>query len=288
VYSSCVEAEELQDCIDLDGCVWDENGCTAADPPVTTQAPDCDNSDLHKWRIDYIGKSTQFRIYDPCDGKFIKFKMEDLTEYDGDKKTNNKETSFASSKDWEWGENSGGHVIQYQGNDAIYNKFEADTLTKNDAVFVLETYFFSTEATIVVSDDKDMTLSPNSAKFNVNITNWVYEQSENHLVLCIGIMTNKAGDIDDDPETKTFYLDEFEIDNIENATCIASDGTETGIHVDINRDGNGNNHLDLCYTFDPCDGDISYDPILQIGNNANSKNIFITFITISIISFFFV
>ena len=298
ISSNCPDTRDSDVCgggdpgaLQFDCCTIMDGGCSPAsgadciidtEPPATTDSnddntdtteADCDNSDLNEWRVDYIGKSTQFRIYDPCDNKFIKFKMEDLTEYDDDKKTTNKETSFASAKDWEWGQDSG-TVVNYQGNDAIYNAFVADELTKVEASLTLETRVFMDQVNITDPDDANntITLRQNSLKFNVDINDWPYLEDDNYLILCIGIMTNKAGDIDDDPDTKTFYLDGFEIDNAETALCRDSQGNYTNINVTIDRDGNGNNHLDLCYTFDHCNGNIHYDPTVQIvdGDNDNS------------------
>eukprot|EP00484_Ammonia_sp_Unknown_P001906 CAMPEP_0197023832 /NCGR_PEP_ID=MMETSP1384-20130603/4477_1 /TAXON_ID=29189 /ORGANISM="Ammonia sp." /LENGTH=315 /DNA_ID=CAMNT_0042452109 /DNA_START=83 /DNA_END=1030 /DNA_ORIENTATION=+ len=261
-----------------DGCV-DET-------PATTEEADCDNSDLNEWRVDYIGKSTQFRIYDPCDTKFIKIKMEDLTEYDGDTgiKTNRKETSFASAKDWYWGDDSG-TVQEYQGNDAIYNKFVADDLTRADASFSLETRFFKQESEICCDDDgNNMTLSSNTLKFDVAVDGWDYDKTGNYLVLCIGVMTNKAGDVDEDDDTKTYYLDSFEISNTATAQCTDSNGDVSNITVTVERGGNGNNHLDLCYAFEACDGDISYDPFIWAA--APARQALVAFVIVSIFALF--
>eukprot|EP01084_Bolivina_argentea_P049986 91911_1 len=52
-------------------------------PGTTLVDVDCEtDQDEEKWTVDYIGKSTQWRIIDPCDDKKITFKMEDLTEYE--------------------------------------------------------------------------------------------------------------------------------------------------------------------------------------------------------------
>eukprot|EP00486_Rosalina_sp_Unknown_P002091 CAMPEP_0201567316 /NCGR_PEP_ID=MMETSP0190_2-20130828/7773_1 /ASSEMBLY_ACC=CAM_ASM_000263 /TAXON_ID=37353 /ORGANISM="Rosalina sp." /LENGTH=320 /DNA_ID=CAMNT_0047987167 /DNA_START=133 /DNA_END=1092 /DNA_ORIENTATION=- len=280
----CFLAAEGGPCIEGMGeeCASTPPDDSTVSSTTTTEEP-CDDSDLSAWTVDYIGKSTQFRIYEPCDGKFIKFKMEDLTEFNGEtnKKTNNKETSFASSKDWLWGDGTyQGVDATYKGNDAILNIFHADELTDGETTFNLTTWFFKNPTEIPDPNDANNTITvlANTLKFDTTIENWSYLADDNYLVLCIGIMTNKAGDIDDDPDTKTFWLQGFEIDNAQTASCIDENGDSTDINVGIERDGNGNNHLDLCYTFDHCDGTIKYDPTIQFDPSSTSsatRNIFV-------------
>eukprot|EP01084_Bolivina_argentea_P221236 374747_1 len=264
----CYCVEETPACSSIDcpaDCVVMGEGCYEGEEvgSFTTTTECDDDEDVTNWSIDYIGKSTQFRFYDPCDDKFIKIKMEDITEYDSDGgKTTNKETSFASS-DWDW-EFEGGIIGSYNGADAIYNKFVATELTKMDANFTLETIFFRQDVVIAINDTHNRTVNAGDLKFNVDIHGWDYLDEANDIVLCIGIMTNKGGDIGEDEDTQTFYFDEgFEIDSDDFASC--GDGSE--IDVFIERDGNGNNHLDLCYNFSSScfdSGEIHYDPIVKI------------------------
>eukprot|EP00483_Globobulimina_turgida_P008978 UN08996 len=199
VYSTSMCDEQIEEncasAIANECCEWlnvDGVYCTAVPcptgPSVTGVTTDCDNdSDMDDWTVDYIGRSTQFRIYDPCDNKFIKFKMEDLTEYTSDgSKTQYKETAFASTKDWTW-------VPGQPNSDQIINTFTADTLTKVDASFTLTTVFFRKEAEIPdpADNSQNITVNRNSLKFSVNISGWALSDPENYLELCVGIMTNK-------------------------------------------------------------------------------------------------
>jgi hypothetical protein len=229
-------------CDETDGCVWvgSENGNCAAE--------DCD-AGVYNWDMEYVGQSTQFKLFDPCNSNFIKVKMEDLTEYSPTTgKTNSKETSFANT-DWD---HSGGVSGTFNGVEVFQNTFNA-TLSQQAgggaAGFVLRTYLFS--------ETVNATYTSGALKFSVNITNWVYQAGENYLVLCIGIMTNNGGPVTNGRDT--YYLDRFKIRNEETAEC--SDGSMLNVTVD--KGGNGQNHLDLCYTFDACDGDIFYDPIVS-------------------------
>eukprot|EP01084_Bolivina_argentea_P228849 386406_1 len=155
-------------------------------PGSTLEAADCDDDqDENNWTVEYIGKSTQWRIIDPCDGKKITFKMEDLTEYAAtNKKTVFKETSFASIKDWQQ-ENT-------QNDEKITNIFVADALTKVDASFSLITDFYRTEVEITDPNDVNSTImvDKNNFKYSVNITNWQLAAEDNYLELCVTIKTN--------------------------------------------------------------------------------------------------
>eukprot|EP00488_Nonionellina_sp_1-RS-2012_P004380 TRINITY_DN983_c0_g1_i1.p1 TRINITY_DN983_c0_g1~~TRINITY_DN983_c0_g1_i1.p1 ORF type:complete len:115 (-),score=19.21 TRINITY_DN983_c0_g1_i1:181-525(-) len=75
-------------------------------------------------------------------------------------------------------------------------------------------------------------------------------------------MTNNAGTVNEEDEGRTFRLSGAgsgaEVQNLDVASCEGTGSTD--INVTITQDTNGNNHLDICYLFDACDGDIVYDP----------------------------
>eukprot|EP01084_Bolivina_argentea_P309113 534640_1 len=161
--------------------------------PATTDEP-CETDADEDFVVDYIGKSTQFRIYNQCDDKqFLKIKMTDLTEYDSDdKKTTNKVTGFAST-DWEW-DNPYGQNTVYDGYKVVKNTFTATDVISN-ADFILTTYLFKEDAVI---NENNTHINVNSLKFNVEITDWPFLDSENYLQLCINLMTNKGSNDEDD------------------------------------------------------------------------------------------
>jgi hypothetical protein len=97
-----------------ENCAW-----ISTDEVYFCEDEDCD-SNVYNWAIDYVGSSTQYKLYDPCDDGWIKVKMDDLTEYDSSgTKTNNKQTSFSSAS-WD---NDAAVYGTYQGNNALIVEF---------------------------------------------------------------------------------------------------------------------------------------------------------------------
>eukprot|EP00483_Globobulimina_turgida_P000263 UN00263 len=236
----------------------------------TNSTLDCDTDPSEDWRVDYIGKSTQFRIYNPCDSKqFVKIKMTDLTEYDSNnQKTSNKVTGFAST-DWEW-DNQNGANTQYDGYRVIKNTFKVFNLI-DSANFFLTTYLFKEDAVI---NKNETSVSQNSLKWNVNVTNWPFLDDENYLQLCINIMTNKGmrsgnGDSSDDVENGRWRAGEFELNTFNTADC----GNDSiSVNVSDQQNGGGNQR-NLCFRFGVCnDTEIFYDPIVSyVGSYGNGE-----------------
>eukprot|EP00483_Globobulimina_turgida_P007558 UN07573 len=47
---------------------WVDYGCANVVCGVDEDPVDCDDDlEMNDWTVEYIGKSTQFRLYDPCD-----------------------------------------------------------------------------------------------------------------------------------------------------------------------------------------------------------------------------
>eukprot|EP01084_Bolivina_argentea_P309114 534641_1 len=192
--------------------------------------------------------------------------MTDLTEYDSDdKKTTNKVTGFAST-DWEW-DNPYGQNTVYDGYKVVKNTFTATDVISN-ADFILTTYLFKEDAVI---NENNTHINVNSLKFNVEITDWPFLDSENYLQLCINLMTNKGSNDEDDEDDEANGLwraGEFEIETFDEAKCGDND-----ISVNVTDETNGGgNQRNLCFTFDVCgETEIFYDPIVRhVNEEANS------------------
>eukprot|EP01084_Bolivina_argentea_P309116 534645_1 len=236
----------------------------------TTDIP-CDPDDYDDWRVDYIGKSTQFRIYNPCDDdQFLKIKMTGLTEYDSNgKKTRNKVTGFAST-DWSWW-NADGVNTEYNGYKVIKNTFTANNIIRNsNAGFELTTYIFKEDAVI---NNNATNIDANSLKWNVKITDWPFENDNNHLELCINLMTNGNMDnsTDDDSENGQWKAGEFEMQTFDSADC---GNGEIGVNVTDTEKGSGENQRNFCFTFGVCtETEIFYDPIVTPPFNGKDSGV---------------
>ncbi len=162
----CGSSGFCEGCTDCDASTT--NGPTTTvkattDALTTTEEP-CETDADEDFRVDYIGKSTQFRIYNQCNDKqFLKIKMTDLTEYDSNnRKTTNKVTWFAST-DWEW-DNPNGVNTEYNGYKVVKNTFTA-TYVVGNADFILTTLLFKEDA--VINDNKSVNVNSNGSNSNI-------------------------------------------------------------------------------------------------------------------------
>ena len=268
---------------------------------VNSASSDSDDSSSDDWRLDYMGQSTQFRIYNPYNKKqTLKIKMSNLIEYDGvnNTATKNKVSSFAST-DWDWLNIDGVNAYYRDSNISIIrNVFQAyDILDDNDddVNFNLTTIFFKEDAEI----QGGVFGLENTVKFNVDITNWPFLNEGNYLKLCINLNTNNpssssdsadsadsdsdrrrrmASSDDDSPdsddsedssddEANNWRAGDFNIYVLDNAECDGSNDTLTVSSEDEGSlDGSQRN---ICLRFEYCEsGDIYYDPIVTyLGSN---------------------
>ena len=263
---------------------------------------DSDDSSSDDWRVDYLGRSTQFRIYNPYNNKqTLKIKISNLIEYNGtnDIPTNNKVSSFASTKNWDWLNIDGLDTFYLDSNiSVIKNVYRAyDILDDNGNVdFNLTTIFFKEDGHL----EDDTYIQENSVKFNVDITNWPFLDEDNYLKLCINLNTNNpdssdssSHDIDssdssdrrrrrrlrsdssdssdnsddsdsssdDDDVSNNWKAGDFNLYIVEEAECVGSNDTLiVSSEDDGSTDGSQRN---ICLRFEYCEsGDIHYDPIV--------------------------
>eukprot|EP01084_Bolivina_argentea_P011742 21973_1 len=151
---------------------------------LSTTNINCDEARSGDWDIDYVGQSTQFKLFDPChENTFIKVKMSSLIEYDSNgKKTKNKVPTFAST-DWNWN-NPLGINTQYQNYSVVQNVFEAKNILSNSN-FILSTILFKEDAII----NNNININSYSIKWNVQITSWPFINNSSSLQLCVNIIT---------------------------------------------------------------------------------------------------
>jgi hypothetical protein len=124
--------------------------------------------------------------------------------------------------------------------------------------------FFTEDSTYNDSNGDLVTVSQNTLKFSVGIEDWTMDAADDYLVLCVGLMTNNGGGVDEDGDT--YSIDGFEIDNDRYAKCNGN----SNISVTVSQNTNGNNHLDICYAFESCAGDIYYDPTVSYTGDSDS------------------
>eukprot|EP00484_Ammonia_sp_Unknown_P028371 CAMPEP_0197030010 /NCGR_PEP_ID=MMETSP1384-20130603/9335_1 /TAXON_ID=29189 /ORGANISM="Ammonia sp." /LENGTH=261 /DNA_ID=CAMNT_0042459283 /DNA_START=29 /DNA_END=811 /DNA_ORIENTATION=+ len=234
---------------------------------VTTTSGCAEDGD---WTVDYIGKSTQFRIYNPCNAhQFLKVKMEKLIEYDADsKQTKNKLSSFASTS-WTW-LNPNGQNTQYNNYSVVKNVFAARDIIDDGVDFNLTTIFFKENAEI---NDGDQ-VEKNSLKFNIDIAKWPFKSTGNTLRLCINLMTNGANSshANDNETAGVWNAGDFQIYTLSEAECggqnetlavSVTDGSNSG------DDSESSSHRNICFDFDYCEsGDIRYDPIITFAGSS--------------------
>eukprot|EP01083_Nonionella_stella_P060368 157665_1 len=197
----------------------------------TPEELDCsDEQNPENWRMEFVGTTTQFRLNNPCNDKFIKIRMESITLFNNGQPTNTKETSFTSSS-WQWdnGENGESDCYELEQNDiccldepehpdcvpsdALINSFTANQLTEIPASFSLDTAFLRrehkrTKTRFVGGNETEYEEIVNRGvlKFGFSLFGWKWQSEGDELEIMMVVMTNQRGtfkvDQGDDGEIK--------------------------------------------------------------------------------------
>lgn len=221
-----------------------------------TMSPTRCIENAHNWRIEHLGQSGQFRLYDECDDNiWIKVKLDDITEIDSEgKKTNNKITNLAG-QNFEWTVN---HATQFNGFNAITNEYNGVFNTRNaDSVMVrITTYFYTGDDTY--EDDSEI-VNSNVIKFSIQISNWEFYDTDNAIQVTFDVMVGGNDDENDGVlEDGRYRYDKGYI--FEWSNDVQYDVMNNGVILDPIIDVANHVHTYITYTFESFEECVSYDP----------------------------
>jgi hypothetical protein len=256
--------------VELDIGVY-EVTITSSDPtPQSVMAPfEILSSDCDGVIMDFDGKSTQIKIYQPNhDGsecrRFLKIKFESIYEIDDNDNIVKKTTTLA---------NCGLQLIgpltaDKFGAEATFLNIKGDMIIKSSRQRVpidIHVWFFRSDVEFTTPDGSGHKYSGGTLKFDVDITGYPFESPNNRLVMQIDLLTpgehNLEHDANDNSEVFNVPLGGSDDASVFIPKVVDIDGEIVSFEFGFESQGS---HTELRFIFPSHQESMHYDPVLHL------------------------